>query len=81
MMDEMRSAFNDEMPQSGSTPVRVNETFMRIVCRVSNMAFVGRPVCRDLDYININIRYTIDVALGGLMLQLFPRPLKWYVIW
>ena|ERR1700761_1176188 len=77
MMDEMLCAFNDEMPQSGSTSVRVLDTFMRIVCRVSNRTFIGKPMCRDSDFMDINIRYTGDVGLGIAVLSCFPRPLKW----
>ncbi|KAJ3888640.1 cytochrome P450 [Lentinula edodes] len=51
-------------------------TVMKIVSRTSNRYFVGLPLCRDPDYINLNIEYTIDAFNGAKTLQRFPTVLK-----
>ncbi|PSS38092.1 hypothetical protein PHLCEN_2v72 [Hermanssonia centrifuga] len=49
---------------------------MQVVGRVSNRVFVGLPKCRDQDYIELNVKFTLDVVIGALFISLFPDFLK-----
>ncbi|KAI0033519.1 cytochrome P450 [Vararia minispora EC-137] len=84
--DEVVSAFNDVIPvkDDGSwVTVKTQETIQQIVCRTSNRLFIGLPLCRNKDYIKLNVEFTIDVVLGGRLLRLFPdfmKPLVGHVL-
>ncbi|KAL0949752.1 hypothetical protein HGRIS_009790 [Hohenbuehelia grisea] len=73
--DEVVSSFNEYVSPKGDEwmSIPVLDTLMNVVCRTSNRLFVGLPVCRDPDYIEINTRFTIDVFLTGTMINLFPK--------
>ncbi|PSS38083.1 hypothetical protein PHLCEN_2v63 [Hermanssonia centrifuga] len=75
--DEIVAAFGDVIPVADDwVKVPALKTMMRIVARVSNRVFVGLPKCRDADYIQLNVRFTIDVVMGARLLSLFPNFLK-----
>ncbi|KAI6159221.1 cytochrome P450 [Pisolithus thermaeus] len=53
-----------------------------VVCRISNRTFVGLPLCRDLEWVNLNTQLTVAVVKEGVLLMWLPkfiRPLasKW----
>ncbi|KAF4600637.1 hypothetical protein EYR38_005280 [Pleurotus pulmonarius] len=77
--DEIVAAFNDNIPSKPGEWVSVSalETVMQVVCRTSNRLFVGLPLCRDPDYCDLNITFTMDVFIRGALLSsmpLFIRP-------
>ncbi|KAI5119872.1 hypothetical protein M0805_008543 [Coniferiporia weirii] len=76
--DEISCAFNDSIPAKGDEWVsRVGlKTMTEVVCRTGNRMFVGLPLCRDKDYIDLNIRFTVDVIKGAHIIGLFPNVLK-----
>ncbi|KAI5118158.1 hypothetical protein M0805_005780 [Coniferiporia weirii] len=76
--DEVVCAFEDSIPAKGDEWVsRVGlEAVMEIVCRTSNRIFVGLPLCRNKDYVDLNIRFTVDVVKGSQIITLFPDVLK-----
>ncbi|KAG6380640.1 cytochrome P450 [Boletus reticuloceps] len=45
----------------------------KIACRTSNRVFVGLPLCRDPDWIELNIRCTVDMIAGGVITGVFPK--------
>jgi len=49
---------------------------MQVVARTSNRIFVGLPLCRDPDYRELNIQFTVDVVKGAMTLGLFPFSLR-----
>ncbi|KAE9393372.1 cytochrome P450 [Gymnopus androsaceus JB14] len=51
-------------------------TTMKIISRTSNRVFVGAPLCRDPDYINLNIEFTVDAVNGAQTLHRCPTILK-----
>ncbi|PBK90633.1 cytochrome P450 [Armillaria gallica] len=55
------------------------ETVLQIVCRASNRMFVGLPVCRNREYIKLNINYTIEIFTLFYIINFLPRVLK--MIW
>ena len=47
-----------------------------MICRATNRIFVGVPLCRDYDYQTLNLTFAINVMKYGLIIGLFPEPLK-----
>ncbi|KZV74050.1 cytochrome P450 [Peniophora sp. CONT] len=92
MRDEIVVAFGDEIDTSeGWKEIPAVETVRRIVTRVSNRVFVDIPFCvyhilscrssdgrtgRNAEWIQQNIEYAIDVALGAMFVKSAPRSLK-----
>ncbi|KAF5372482.1 hypothetical protein D9758_005286 [Tetrapyrgos nigripes] len=78
VQDEIQAAFSDEIHIKGEewVPVRVNKTSIRVISRTSNRLFVGLPLCRDSNYRDLNIEFTVDIMIGLSILQLFPDIMK-----
>ncbi|KAK7460846.1 hypothetical protein VKT23_008777 [Stygiomarasmius scandens] len=75
--DEMVAAFIEEIPVSDDwVAYPALNTILRIVCRTSNRFFVGAPLCRDPDYVNLNIEYTVDAFKLAGIVNLFPNILQ-----
>ncbi|KAI6117488.1 cytochrome P450 [Pisolithus croceorrhizus] len=75
MRDEIFTAF-DELLDLGDNEwkgVPAVKTVREIVCRASNRVFVGLPLCRNPDWIEISSRFTIAVATDGIILNMFPK--------
>ncbi|KAF9244079.1 cytochrome P450 [Melanogaster broomeanus] len=47
-------------------------TIEKVVCRTSNRTFVGLPLCRNPDWIDLNVRFTVDAVKEGIIMGLFP---------
>jgi cytochrome P450 len=47
-----------------------------VVCRVSNRLFLGLPICRDPDWIDLNIQYTVQIFQGAEKIKKWPDFLK-----
>ncbi|GLB35443.1 putative cytochrome p450 [Lyophyllum shimeji] len=77
VQDEIVTAFAEHIPPSeGWTKVRALPTIMKIVCRTSNRLFVGLPLCRDPDFLSLNVEFTVDVMKAANIINLFPNFLK-----
>ncbi|KDQ57928.1 hypothetical protein JAAARDRAFT_34744 [Jaapia argillacea MUCL 33604] len=75
--DEVAAAFTDVIPPTDEwTKLPGLSTIMQVVCRISNRVFVGLPLCRNKDYGQLNIQFTIDVVKGAAIINLFPSFLK-----
>lgn len=75
--DEIMLAFEDEIPARNEWIKRPGmKSVLQIVARASNRLFVGLPVCRNQEYIDLNIRFTIEVVLSARPLRLLPEFLK-----
>ncbi|KAJ7574536.1 cytochrome P450 [Mycena floridula] len=75
--DEMMTAFASQIPPSkGWTKYTALPTVMQITCRTSNRLFVGLPLCRNADFVDLNISYTIDVVKAAMTINLFPKFLQ-----
>ncbi|THG96485.1 hypothetical protein EW026_g5347 [Hermanssonia centrifuga] len=75
--DEIVAAFSDIIPVADDwVKVPALKTMMQVVGRVSNRVFVGLPKCRDPDYIELNVQFTLDVVMGALLINFFPNFLK-----
>ncbi|KAF9254472.1 hypothetical protein L218DRAFT_487968 [Marasmius fiardii PR-910] len=51
----------------------VIKPIQNIVVRASNRLFVGLPLCRDPDYCDLNISFTISVVINATIISVFPR--------
>ncbi|TFY52604.1 hypothetical protein EVG20_g10484, partial [Dentipellis fragilis] len=75
--DELVRAFGEIIPAAGEwTRYPASETLMRVVCQTSNRVFVGAPLCRDADYQELNIQFTLEIVKAAVILKLFPDFLK-----
>ncbi|KAG6816479.1 hypothetical protein H0H93_008055, partial [Arthromyces matolae] len=77
VQDEIGAAFTEYLPPTeGWASVLALPTIMKIVSRSSNRLFVGLPLCRNADYRDLNIEFTIDVIKAAQLINLFPNILK-----
>lgn len=82
LVEEMKMAFPIYFPLSPSSsspgdkaewvPVKVFAAALPLVCRTGNRPLVGE-VCRHPSWIDINIKYTMDVVIGAQIISLFPN--------
>ncbi|KAF8270427.1 cytochrome P450 [Lactarius quietus] len=56
--------------------VPVLKTMQHVVSATSNRVFVGAPLCRDQDYLNLNTNFTINVMKNATILKMFPKLLR-----
>ncbi|THH19419.1 hypothetical protein EW146_g1766 [Bondarzewia mesenterica] len=77
MHEELVSAFNDKIPVTDRWfKFPALETFTQIVCRMSNRVFVGAPTCRNVDYQELNMQFTVQIVKAAFLLKAFPEYLK-----
>ncbi|KAK0471578.1 cytochrome P450 [Armillaria novae-zelandiae] len=80
VQDEMKAAFMDNVPMTEDwIEVPAYERILQIICRASNRMFIGFPLCRDPDYLKLNIDFTIDVFVRARIINFFPGFLKPFV--
>ncbi|KAK7441541.1 hypothetical protein VKT23_016534 [Stygiomarasmius scandens] len=71
--DEIVTAFSENIPASENfVAVPALATVMKIVCRTTNRLFVGLPLCRVPDYVNLNIEFTVDVFKAASTMNSLP---------
>lgn len=79
-MDEMDAAFTDEVTcnLNGSewTALPALTLASRIICRTSNRLLVGLPLCRDKEYVDLAVKYSMDVSVSAMILMQVPEFLK-----
>jgi len=49
---------------------------MKVVCRASNRIFVGLPLCRNPDFMGLNVQFTVDIVKTAFILRMVPDFLK-----
>ncbi|KAF8528499.1 cytochrome P450 [Hysterangium stoloniferum] len=75
--EEIGLAFKDSIPLTeGWTPVVVHRVMTQIVARTSSRVFVGVPLCRNPEYLDLCIKYTLDVSHDRAVLSRFPGFLR-----
>ncbi|KAJ7087179.1 cytochrome P450 [Mycena belliarum] len=76
--DEIMATFDDHLAMEGDEwkAVPVQSTTMQVICRTSNRLFVGLPLCRNRDYLNINFEFTISVVIAAQLINLLPGFLR-----
>ncbi|KIK79214.1 hypothetical protein PAXRUDRAFT_161911 [Paxillus rubicundulus Ve08.2h10] len=75
--DEIVTAFEELLDLQGNEWKSVSAflTIQKVVCRSGNRMFVGLPLCRNPDWIDLTTRFTLDVVKGGVTIALFPKVL------
>ncbi|KAG7445281.1 cytochrome P450 [Guyanagaster necrorhizus] len=77
VQDEIKAAFRDNIPITEDwIEIPAYETILQIVCRASNRMFIGLPLCRNRDYIKLNINYTIEIFTFARIINILPTVLK-----
>ncbi|KIJ13842.1 hypothetical protein PAXINDRAFT_80222 [Paxillus involutus ATCC 200175] len=77
LRDEIVTAFEEILDLRGNEwkSVPAFQTVQTVICRASNRMFVGLPLCRDPNWINLAMGFTLDVIKGGVTIGLFPKVL------
>ncbi|KAL2802403.1 cytochrome P450 [Aspergillus granulosus] len=77
LLDEISLVFDQEIGCPADwKPVVMARTAHRIATRTANRLLVGAPLCRNEEYLQMSIRYTIDVFGGADKLRAWPDFLK-----
>ncbi|KAJ7103682.1 cytochrome P450 [Mycena crocata] len=76
--DEIVSAFDEVLKLEGNDwkPISVLPNIMQVVARTSNRIFVGVPLCRNQEYLDLAISYTVTVFTRGQLIAMVPKILK-----
>ncbi|KAI6040413.1 cytochrome P450 [Pisolithus marmoratus] len=79
--DEVHTAFEELLDLKDNAWKRIvaAEVMRKIVCRTSNRVYVGLPLCRDPDWIELNSRFAIDWITDANILKMFPTFLAPFV--
>ncbi|KAJ7449346.1 cytochrome P450 [Mycena galericulata] len=56
--------------------LHVLPNIMQIVARISNRLFVGLPLCRDQEFLDMALKHTVDVFTRGQIIGVLPGFLK-----
>ncbi|KAK1228836.1 hypothetical protein PQX77_008103 [Marasmius sp. AFHP31] len=78
IVDETFAAFADRIPlQDDWVEIPVLKTAQNIIVQISNRFFVGLPLYllqgRNPDWCDLNIQFTINVAVNSGLIKLFPK--------
>ncbi|KAF8527172.1 cytochrome P450 [Hysterangium stoloniferum] len=77
LKEEISLAFEDHIPITDEwTAFAVYPPITQIVARASSRIFVGVPLCRNPDYLNLSIRFTLDIAKSRDAISRFPEFLR-----
>ncbi|KAM6503707.1 Cytochrome P450 [Amanita muscaria] len=78
IQDEIVTAFEHYIPATENEWTRITAypTIIDIVCRASNRMFVGLPLCRDPDWMELTKAFTMDIAKSVLFLDIVPPALR-----
>ncbi|KAF8844224.1 cytochrome P450, partial [Paxillus ammoniavirescens] len=75
MKDETVVAFEEVLDLRGNEwkSVPALQAIQKVMCRTSNRIFVGLPLCRNPEWVDLAVNFTLDVVKGGVMIGLFPK--------
>ncbi|KAG9311584.1 cytochrome P450 [Chiua virens] len=80
MREEIVTTFNEllDLNDGGSEWKSVPALSMvqQVISRASNRAFVGLPLCRNADYIGLNVRFSINVVKAGVSIGTLPKLMR-----
>ncbi|CAK5271274.1 unnamed protein product [Mycena citricolor] len=76
--DEIECAFDDvfALPEDDWKLIPVLPSIMKVIARTSNRLFVGLPLCRNEEYLRLNVINTIEVVERGQQLAAYPDLIK-----
>ncbi|KAJ8475230.1 hypothetical protein ONZ51_g6703 [Trametes cubensis] len=78
LIDELSMAVPQYIPAKADGWVAVNMVACarEIVARISNRVFVGVPTCRNRQYLDLAISFTVDIHKDKTIINMFPAPIK-----
>ncbi|KAI1793056.1 cytochrome P450 [Ganoderma leucocontextum] len=81
VIEELKLAVPEHIPTKDAewTTVNVMTSMQKIVARASNRIFVGLPLCRNEEYLDLAIRFTMDVVKDQVVMTLIPYSLTKYI--
>ncbi|KAJ7233059.1 cytochrome P450 [Mycena rebaudengoi] len=77
--DEIVCAFSDLLPFKDADEwitVPAYDTFLQVIARTTNRFFVGLPLCRNPDYLALNIGVAVDVVVKAQLINFLPAFLR-----
>ncbi|KAJ7503871.1 cytochrome P450 [Mycena galericulata] len=76
--DEIVHAFDDVLSLESKEWKLINvlPDTMQIIARTSNRLFVGLPLCKNQEYLDLAVNYTVSVFVRGSIIGLLPGFLK-----
>ncbi|KAH9042739.1 cytochrome P450 [Lactarius pseudohatsudake] len=76
--DELLRSLDASIPVHGDDWVKVPvvETMQQVVSATTNRVFVGPPLCRNQEYLTLNLNYAVNVMKFAAIIGMFPKPLK-----
>ncbi|OSD03318.1 cytochrome P450 [Trametes coccinea BRFM310] len=78
VIDELTLAVPEHIPAKSDEwlEVAIMPTMQQIIARASSRVFVGAPLCRNKEYLNLAIKFTIDIIKDKTLVKLAPSFLK-----
>ncbi|KIJ41482.1 hypothetical protein M422DRAFT_780269 [Sphaerobolus stellatus SS14] len=77
LKEEIILAFEAKIPPTEEwTKYHAYGTMVNIIAQVTNRILVGAPLCRNTDFLNLNIMFTMEVAEGNDKLRHWPDILR-----
>ncbi|KAI0714854.1 cytochrome P450 [Earliella scabrosa] len=73
--DELPTALSAAIPSDGTSDwvtVSAMQTAEKLVVRAASRAFIGLPICRKPEYLDLIVRFTHSVANSWILTQCFP---------
>ncbi|KAJ7736199.1 cytochrome P450 [Mycena maculata] len=76
--DERDRAFNETLSLYGTDwrLVPILPTILTVITRTSTRLFVGPQICRDPDYLELALQYTIDIVIRSQIINLLASVLR-----
>ncbi|KAF9235152.1 cytochrome P450 [Melanogaster broomeanus] len=72
--DEVVTAFEEilDLKCNDWKSVPAFDTVRGVVCRTANRVLVGLPLCRNPDWVNLTVLFTVNLVKAGFIIGLFP---------
>lgn len=78
IVDELFTALNEilDVKDNEWMSIPAAASMREIICRTSSRVFVGLPLCRNADWIDLNSKFAVDVIKDANFLNIFPKVLR-----
>ncbi|KAI0368837.1 cytochrome P450 [Pilatotrama ljubarskyi] len=78
VIDELTLAVPEHIPAKTDEwlEVHVMSAMQQIIARASSRVFVGLPICRNKEWLNLSISFTIDIVKDRTLVKFFPEFMK-----
>lgn len=61
--------------------VQIKDCLLQLIARISSRVFLGEQLCRNDEWLNITINYSVDLFTAAKELGIWPKPLRPIVHW